>query len=54
MFRQSEAFSSQIATEDHAETGRYWNAIVGIGGADAPAAGARKSRAFRRALRLAF
>jgi predicted 3-demethylubiquinone-9 3-methyltransferase (glyoxalase superfamily) len=28
-FKQSEAFSFQIATEDQAETDRYWNAIVG-------------------------
>ena len=32
MFRQTEAFSFQIATEDQAETDRYWNAIVGNGG----------------------
>jgi predicted 3-demethylubiquinone-9 3-methyltransferase (glyoxalase superfamily) len=32
MFRQSEAFSFQITTEDQAETDRYWNAIVGNGG----------------------
>ena len=31
-FQQSEAFSFQIATEDQAETDRYWNAIVGNGG----------------------
>ena len=31
-FPQSEAFSFQIATEDQAETDRYWNAIVGNGG----------------------
>jgi len=31
-FRQSEAFSFQIATKDQAETDRYWNAIVGSGG----------------------
>ncbi len=31
-FRQSEAFSFQICTEDQAETDRYWNAIVGNGG----------------------
>jgi predicted 3-demethylubiquinone-9 3-methyltransferase (glyoxalase superfamily) len=31
-FRQSEAFSFQIATEDQDETDRYWNAIVGNGG----------------------
>src|SRR4029077_4660986 len=28
----NEAFSFQIATEDQAETDRYWNAIVGNGG----------------------
>ena len=33
-FKQSEAFSFQIATEDQAETDRYWNAIVGGGGAE--------------------
>ena len=27
-FKQSEAFSFQIATDDQAETDRYWNAIV--------------------------
>ena len=32
-FRHSEAFSFQIATDDQAETDRYWNAIVGNGGA---------------------
>ena len=31
-FTQSEAFSFQVATEDQAETDRYWNAIVGNGG----------------------
>ncbi|MFO0624102.1 MAG: VOC family protein [Polyangiales bacterium] len=31
-FRQSEAFSFQIATDDQAETDRYWNALVGNGG----------------------
>ncbi len=33
-FAQSEAFSFQIMTEDQAETDRYWNAIVGNGGAE--------------------
>ena len=33
-FRRSEAFSFQILTEDQAETDRYWNAIVGNGGAE--------------------
>lgn len=31
-FKQSEAFSFQILTEDQAETDRYWNAIVSNGG----------------------
>ena len=30
-FKQTEAFSFQIATDDQAETDRYWNAIVGNG-----------------------
>jgi len=33
-FTHSEAFSFQIVTEDQAETDRYWNAIVGNGGAE--------------------
>ncbi|MCW5722357.1 MAG: VOC family protein [Devosia sp.] len=33
-FKHSEAFSFQIATEDQEETDRYWNAIVGNGGAE--------------------
>ena len=32
MFKQSEAFSFQVATADQAETDRYWKAIVGNGG----------------------
>jgi predicted 3-demethylubiquinone-9 3-methyltransferase (glyoxalase superfamily) len=32
MFKHSEAFSFQVATDDQAETDRYWNAIVGNGG----------------------
>ena len=31
-FKHSEAFSFQIATDDQAETDKYWNAIVGNGG----------------------
>ena len=31
-FRQTEAFSFQIATDDQAETDRLWDAIVGNGG----------------------
>lgn len=30
--KHSEAFSFQIATDDQAETDRYWNALVGNGG----------------------
>src|ERR1700759_3358431 len=32
MFKHSEAFSFQIATDTQEETDRYWNAIVGSGG----------------------
>ena len=32
VFKQTEAFSFQIATDDQEETDRYWNAIVGNGG----------------------
>jgi predicted 3-demethylubiquinone-9 3-methyltransferase (glyoxalase superfamily) len=31
-FKQSEAFSFQIATDDQVETDRYWNAIISNGG----------------------
>ncbi len=31
-FKHNEAFSFQIATDDQAETDRYWNDIVGNGG----------------------
>jgi 2-polyprenyl-6-hydroxyphenyl methylase/3-demethylubiquinone-9 3-methyltransferase len=34
IFKQTEAFSMQIATDDQAETDRLWNAIVGNGGAE--------------------
>ena len=34
VFKQTEAFSFQIETEDQAETDRYWNAVVGNGGAE--------------------
>lgn len=33
-FKHSEAFSFQILTESQEETDRYWNAIVGNGGAE--------------------
>ena len=33
-FKPTEAFSFQIATDDQAETDRYWNAIVGNGGSE--------------------
>ncbi len=32
IFKHSEAFSFQIATDDQQETDRYWDAIVGNGG----------------------
>ena len=32
MFKQSEAFSFQIVTEDQEETDKYWNALVQNGG----------------------
>ncbi|MBP7831783.1 MAG: VOC family protein [Candidatus Pacebacteria bacterium] len=32
VFKQSEAFSFQIATDDQEETDRYWNTIVNNGG----------------------
>jgi len=31
-FKQTEAFSFQVLTEDQAETDRLWNAIIGHGG----------------------
>jgi 2-polyprenyl-6-hydroxyphenyl methylase/3-demethylubiquinone-9 3-methyltransferase len=34
VFKQSEAFSFQVITDDQAETDRYWNAIVNNGGAE--------------------
>ena len=34
IFPHTEAFSFQIMTEDQEETDRYWNAIVGNGGAE--------------------
>jgi predicted 3-demethylubiquinone-9 3-methyltransferase (glyoxalase superfamily) len=34
IFPHSECFSFQIATDDQAETDRYWNAIVGNHGAE--------------------
>lgn len=34
IFKQSEAFSFQIATDGQEETDRYWNAIVGNGGVE--------------------
>ena len=33
-FKQSEAFSFQVATDDQEETDRYWSAIVGNGGTE--------------------
>ena len=34
MFKHNEAFSFQVTTADQTETDRYWNAIVGNGGAE--------------------
>ncbi len=34
IFPHSEAFSFQVATDSQQETDRYWNAIVGNGGAE--------------------
>src|ERR1044071_5338655 len=34
IFKQTEAFSFQVATDTQEETDRYWNAIVGNGGAE--------------------
>ena len=34
MFKQSEAFSFQVATADQAETDRYWNALIESGGSE--------------------
>ena len=34
MFKHNEAFSFQIATDDQAETDRYWNAIIENGGSE--------------------
>jgi predicted 3-demethylubiquinone-9 3-methyltransferase (glyoxalase superfamily) len=33
-FKHSQAFSFQVATDNQEETDRYWNAIVGNGGAE--------------------
>jgi predicted 3-demethylubiquinone-9 3-methyltransferase (glyoxalase superfamily) len=33
-FKHSEAFSFQVSTDNQEETDRYWNAIVGNGGAE--------------------
>ena len=32
MFKHNESFSFQVATDDQAETDRFWNAIVSNGG----------------------
>ena len=34
IFPHSEAFSFQVATDSQEETDRYWNAIIGNGGAE--------------------
>ena len=40
-FKQTEAFSFQIATENQEETDRYWNAIVGNGGKESECGGCK-------------
>ncbi|WP_262422488.1 VOC family protein [Brevundimonas denitrificans] len=45
IFPQTEAVSFMVMTDDQAETDRLWNAIVGNGGAEASAAGARTAGA---------
>ncbi len=40
-FKQSEAFSFQISTEDQEETDRYWNAVVGNGGQESECGGCK-------------
>jgi len=37
-FKQSEAFSFQVTTDDQDETDRYWNAITADGGAESQCA----------------
>ena len=41
VFKQSEAFSFQIATDNQEETDRYWNAIVNHGGAESECGGCK-------------
>src|SRR5687767_15728560 len=41
-FKQTEAFSFQISTEDQEETDRYWNAIVGNGGEESARGGCKE------------
>src|SRR4051812_44946612 len=45
-FKQSEAFSFQIATDDQEETDRYWNAIVDNGGQESAGGGGQGGRGF--------
>jgi predicted 3-demethylubiquinone-9 3-methyltransferase (glyoxalase superfamily) len=40
-FKQTEAFSFQIATDNQEETDRYWNAIVGNGGQESACGGCK-------------
>src|SRR5256714_12934474 len=43
-FKQTEAFSFQIATDNQEETDRYWNAIVGNGGKENALGGGKEPR----------
>src|SRR4051812_8779224 len=45
-FKQSEAFSFQIATDSQEETDRYWNAIVDNGGQGSAGGGGQGGRGF--------
>ena len=53
VFSHSEAFSFQIATDNQEETDRYWNAIIGNGGKESSAVGARTAGASPGRLRHA-
>ena len=48
VFRHSEAFSFQVATDNQEETDRYWNAIVGNGGKESECGWWRRGKACLR------
>src|SRR4030081_1140978 len=47
-FKHSEAFSFVIATDDQAESDRYWNAIVGNGGQESACGWCKDRRGLSR------